>query len=126
MIKYLEKRYATQAGEINYCFLNKKEIKKLNKEFLNKSSPTDVLAFPDLDETLVTGDVALCLELVKEDAKKDKKHFYKYLAEVLLHGSLHLFGLEHDYSPASLNRVYKLHNEILDELKLNWKAFDVK
>ena len=126
MIKYLEKKYACQTGEINYCFLNKKVIKQLNREFLNKDGPTDILTFPNLDEKKITGDIAICLEIVREDAKKDKKHFAKYLAEVLLHGSLHLFGLEHDYTPTSLNNVYRLHDKILNELKLDWRAFDVK
>ena len=126
MIGFLEDRYSKSSAEINYCFLNKKEIKKLNKDFLGKNLETDVLSFPDCDSSDVRGDIGVCLEVVKVDAKKDKKEFPKYLAEILLHGSLHLFGLEHDYTPASLEKVYALHKEILLKLKLNWSAFNVE
>ena len=126
LIQYLEKKYGRPAGEINYCFLSKREIQQLNREFLGKKTPTDVLSFPDGEAKEVAGDIGVCLEIVREDAKNDKKDFGKYLAEVLLHGSLHLFGLEHDYTPKSLEEVYRLHRDILAELKLNWRAFNVK
>lgn len=128
IIEYLEKRYQKKTGEVSYCFLSEIEIKSLNKNFLGKNTSTDVLSFPDYDKLSITvsGDIGVCLDVVKRDAKKDNKKFSKYLAEVLLHGSLHLFGLEHNYTPPSLKRVHKLHREILNELKLNWRAFNIE
>ena len=127
VVKFLEKKYKQKHICINYCFVDLAEIISLNREFLKKNKPTDVLTFIDRDDMPnISGDIAICLDVVKEDALKDGKSFEGYLIENILHGALHLFGLKHTYSKKSLEEVYQLQDEILKKLKLNWKAFNVR
>ena len=127
MCAVLEKEFKDQVGEINYCFVTTDEIKQLNKDFLSKDDVTDVLSFNNFsDKKKVSGDIALCEDVIRKDADSDDIDFEPYLAEVMLHGSLHLFGLEHDYTEEDLDRVYSIHAELLNEMDLDYRVFNVK
>ncbi len=106
-------------GEINLLFTTPKNIRKLNKKFLQKDQPTDVLTFPSNIENEVSGDIAICLEEVYRNELPLNKGGAFLFYETILHGFLHLLGLEHDYSRESLERVYQLQDEILKKIRLN-------
>ncbi len=74
---------------ISLAFVNKAEIKKLNKKFRNKNKPTDVLSF-SFNEKKYLGEIVICPEIV--DEKKEK------IIEVFIHGILHLCGYDHEGS----------------------------
>ncbi len=73
--------------KISLAFVNKAEIKKLNKKFRNKNRETDVLSF-ELDNGYL-GEVVICPEVVKTEKEQIK---------VFIHGILHLLGYEHEKS----------------------------
>lgn len=96
-----------QTGKISLAFVNKSEIQKLNKKYRKKNKPTDVLSFgnPTSYKIQVTssesgylGEVVICPEVVKENAKKHKSDFQEELLKVFIHGVLHLLGYEHEKS----------------------------
>ena len=79
-------------GEIVFVFctdefLLAKNIKHLNHDFL-----TDVITFDYCDDNLITGDVLISVERVKENAKIFKVKFLNELQRVMVHGLLHLLG----------------------------------
>ena len=125
MVTKLETHYGKKAGEVNYCLMAPESIRDLNRKFFRKDGETDVLAFPDEENGLVSGDVGLSIDTIRRDAREERRDFPDYFAEILLHGTLHLFGLIHDYTPASLKEVHTLHHRLLGELSLDWRAFDV-
>lgn len=77
--------------DISIVFLGKQKIKKINKIYLKKNQPTDVLVFK-LEKNWA--EIVLCPEVIKKNAKKYKTSFQKELLNCLLHGIFHLFGFE--------------------------------
>jgi probable rRNA maturation factor len=78
--------------ELSFSFINKSEIKKLNKKYRGKNEATDILSFP-LEKT--AGEILICKEMTKEKAPKFEKTFNEYLLFLVIHGLLHLKGLKH-------------------------------
>ena len=85
---------------INVSIVSTSEIKKLNKKYRGKNSPTDVLSF-NLDQKLPNGDfligeVVVCESTAKKQAKEYGNTYPKEVAELVEHGVLHLLGEHHE------------------------------
>ena len=81
-----------QVGEINYIFCNDSYLNKINQEFLNHDTFTDIISF---DYTLgkeVGGDIFISIERVLENAEKFNEVFETELHRVMIHGILHFMG----------------------------------
>jgi probable rRNA maturation factor len=78
---------------IGIALVNRKEIQSLNKQYRKKNNPTDVLSFGSIHDALPQ--IVICPKEVEKNARKDKISFKKELASVLIHGILHLSGLDH-------------------------------
>jgi len=87
---------------ISVAFISEKEIKAYNKTYRGVDRVTDVLsfsfednkdAFPEMEK--VMGEILLCYPQAKKQAKEAKHSARKELIFLLIHGSLHLFGHEH-------------------------------
>ncbi|HOW12764.1 MAG TPA: rRNA maturation RNase YbeY [Candidatus Pacearchaeota archaeon] len=79
------------------AFLSKDDIKKLNKKFRNKNKPTDILSFK-IEEGDYLGEIIICPEIVKENAKIYKESFKNEMKNIFIHGVLHLLDYEHEKS----------------------------
>jgi len=81
-----------QVGEINYIFCDDSYLNKINQEFLNHDTFTDIISF---DYTLgkeVGGDIFISIERVLENAEKFNEVFETELHRVMIHGILHFMG----------------------------------
>ena len=81
-----------QVGEINYIFCDDSYLNKINQEFLNHDTFTDIISF---DYTLgkeVGGDIFISIERVLENAEKFNEVFENELYRVMIHGILHFMG----------------------------------
>ena len=81
-----------QVGEINYIFCDDVYLHKINQEFLNHDTFTDIISF---DYTLgkeVGGDIFISIERVLENAEKFNEVFENELHRVMIHGILHFMG----------------------------------
>jgi len=87
---------------LSLAFVDKEEIKKLNKKFRKKNKPTDVLSFL-LNEKECFGEIIICPEVVKENALKYGIEFRKEMLKVFVHGILHLCGYDHEKSKKEEN-----------------------
>jgi len=87
--------------------INKKESKNLNNEYFDKNYSTDVITLPifknykvlmnsKFKENVVLGDIFICKEVLKINAKKYEKSLIEELQLVLVHGLLHLLGFSHN------------------------------
>lgn len=85
----------TQA--LSLAFVSKAEIKKLNKKFRKKNKPTDVLSFNLVDGGYL-GEIVICPEVVKENAKKYNVTLKQEMIKMFVHGILHLCGYDHEKS----------------------------
>jgi probable rRNA maturation factor len=79
---------------LSYIFCNDLYLIKINKEYLDHSTLTDIITF-DLSEkksSALEGDIYISIERVKENAKLFKVPFGTELRRVMIHGLLHLMG----------------------------------
>lgn len=105
---------------INLRLLNDKEMKKLNKQFRQKDKTTNVLSFPNDDisvkQTKNIGDIAISVEYVKAEAKKEGKTFDDHIIHMLAHGVYHILGYDHENNE---NAVIMENKEIQTLKKIN-------
>ena len=96
------------------AFVSSLEIKKLNKKFLNKDRPTDILSFSPVEDNSL-GELALCVEKIKKQAQKHQLSFEEEMAYLLLHGLLHLLGYQHEKGGRSAKTMYQIQDEIFGQ-----------
>ncbi|MGY6649271.1 rRNA maturation RNase YbeY [Wenyingzhuangia sp. IMCC45574] len=81
-----------EEGDINYIFCDDEYLHKLNVEFLNHDTLTDIISFDYTMGKLVSGDIFISVERVKENAKDLGINFNDELSRVIIHGILHYCG----------------------------------
>lgn len=81
-----------KVGEINYVFCNDNYLHKLNVEFLNHDTLTDIISFDYSVGKELHGDIFISIERVVENAKDFKVKFNQELQRVIIHGILHYCG----------------------------------
>ncbi len=93
----------TTAVNISLRFVDEEESQRLNREFRDKDSATNVLSFPaelpdsiaqQMDE-IPLGDIAICPAIVEKEALAQGKELQSHWAHLLIHGILHLLGYDH-------------------------------
>jgi probable rRNA maturation factor len=92
-------RYKLKKPEITLAFVTNKVIRELNKKYLDKDSPTDVLSFPlgekGADGKLYFGDIIISMPTAYKQSRSKKHSFERELEVLTIHGFLHLLGYEH-------------------------------
>jgi rRNA maturation RNase YbeY len=88
------KKEQKMTGNINFIFCNDSYLLKINKQFLNKDTLTDVIAFDYCENNIVSGDIYISYERVTENAKNFKSSAEKEVHRIIIHGVLHLTGYQ--------------------------------
>lgn len=86
------------------AFVSDRRIQDLNRRFRNVDKPTDVLSFP-ADEGTNLGDIAISVETAAAQAKENGLAFDTEIAQLILHGLLHLSGYNHETDNGEMNRL---------------------
>jgi len=86
------------------AFVSDENIRKLNKQFRNVDKPTDVLSFPAEEENNL-GDIAISVETAAAQAKENGLTLDEEIAQLILHGLLHLSGYDHETDNGEMNRL---------------------
>jgi probable rRNA maturation factor len=86
------------------AFVSDRRIRDLNQRFRNVHKPTDVLSFPAEEETNL-GDIAISVETAAAQAKENGLSFETEIAQLILHGLLHLCGYDHETDNGEMNRL---------------------
>jgi len=90
--------------EIGVSVVSPAESRRLNARFRGRDKPTNVLSFPvaDLpssaagDEPRPLGDLVICPQVLRSEAREQKKSLRAHWAHLVVHGSLHLIGYDHE------------------------------
>lgn len=106
---------APNAGEITVCILSIDESARLNETYRQKTGPTNVLSFSYDESDFFTGDLAVCADLVKQEALEQNKAITAHWAHLMIHGVLHLMGHDH-IDPNEADTMESLERTILAEL----------
>ena len=93
-------------GEINYIFCDDEYLHKLNVEFLQHDTLTDIISFDNTLGNLISGDIYISIERVTDNAKYFNVSFLDELHRVMIHGILHYMG----YKDKSEEEKLKMRN----------------
>ena len=88
---------------VSIVLSNNKQIQKLNYKWKGKNKPTNVLSFPNEENSAnnkksscYLGDIILAYETLKKEAYQSKILFSSHMSHLLVHGILHLKGYTHE------------------------------
>ena len=88
------------------AFVSDKTIRQFNQQFRGIDKATDVLSFPagDTDESNL-GDIAISVDTAAAQAKENGLKFEEEVAQLILHGLLHLCGYDHETDDGEMNKL---------------------
>ena len=94
-------------GEGTFCCLitNDKQLRTLNRNFLQHDYPTDVLSFPSQQPSGDLGEIAISIEQAAAQAQKYGHELLDELRILILHGVLHLSGMDHEKDRGAMARA---------------------
>ncbi|MBC5805749.1 MAG: rRNA maturation RNase YbeY [Candidatus Eremiobacter antarcticus] len=106
------------AGEIGVAIIDDDEMRLLNRRYLNKDAPTDVLSFP-LDGHACAGepfgDIAISYDTARRQAQAYGATLAREIDRLLVHGVLHLCGYSHD-RPREAARMHGIAKRVMRKL----------
>jgi probable rRNA maturation factor len=83
-------------AEIAVRIVGAEEGQSLNRQYRGKDYPTNVLTFDYSTQPLVAADLVLCAPVVEREAKEQGKSLEAHYAHLLVHGTLHAQGYDHE------------------------------
>ena len=86
------------------AFVSDKRILALNRQFRGVDKATDVLSFP-AEEKVNLGDIAVSVDTATAQAKENGLTLEGEIAQLILHGLLHLCGYDHETDSGEMNRL---------------------
>lgn len=98
-------------SSVRIAFVSDRSIQKLNRQFRGISKPTDVLSFPSGPDEFSSesdsdlGDIAISVERAAVQADENGMDFEQEIAQLILHGLLHLCGYDHETDQGEMNRL---------------------
>ena len=99
-------RHALESdAEITVRIVGLEEGQALNRDYRQKDDATNVLTFDYSQAPLVTADLVLCAPVVAKEAKENKKTLRDHYAHLLVHGTLHAQGYDHETSAADADAM---------------------
>ena len=100
-------------GELTVRIVDVEEGQRLNREFRGKDYATNVLTFDYAQEPMVMADLVLCAPVVAREAKEQRKTLAAHYAHLLVHGTLHAQGWDHEAGEADAEEMEAREIEIL-------------
>lgn len=86
----------TRPAEIAVRIVGAEEGRSLNKQYRGKDYPTNVLTFDYAQQPVVAADLVLCAPVVEREAREQGKTLEEHYAHLLVHGTLHAQGYDHE------------------------------
>ena len=113
-------------AEVSVTLTDNAYIKKLNKEYRNKNSATDVLSFPLYDfysedtdfteEPVTLGDIVISIERAKKQAEEIGNSLIREIAFLTIHSTLHLLGYDHERGEEDEEAQCRAQKEIIETI----------
>lgn len=100
-------------GEITVRIVDEEEGRQLNDEFRGKGYATNVLTFDYAQEPVVSADLILCAPVVAREAREMRVPLADHYAHLLVHGTLHAQGWDHETSDEDAEEMEARETEIL-------------
>ena len=111
-IRSVAASYGKRVGDVGYMFVNDEKILEVNRQYLGHDYYTDIITF-DYDEgDILNGDLVNSLDTVRSNAEKFHKSYEEELYRVIIHGVLHLCGIN-DKGPGEREQMEAAENRAL-------------
>ena len=107
-----------KARSLTVALSDDKRVQALNKRDRRKDKPTNVLSYPSGEKAFL-GDIVLARQTVWREAREQKKTPADHVAHLVVHGTLHLLGYDHETSDADAGRMEALERRILKRLGIS-------
>ncbi|MBI4987075.1 MAG: rRNA maturation RNase YbeY [Rhodocyclales bacterium] len=105
-----------RSAQVTVRFVDAAESRSLNAAYRGKDYATNVLSFPYALEPVVSGDLAVCLPVVLQEAAAQGKTTAAHFAHMIVHGMLHLQGYDHETGAEDAVRMEAKERAILGRL----------
>jgi probable rRNA maturation factor len=107
-------------GEISILIVDNPQIEALNRKYLNRNGPTNVIAFPMREGPFshltpqLLGDVVISIDTAAKEAQNGGISVQHRFNQLLVHGILHLFGYDHETSAREARIMENKSRELLE------------
>jgi len=111
-IRRVAATYGKKVGEVGYLFCDDEKILEVNREYLQHDYYTDIITFDYCEGDVLNGDLVISLDTVRTNAEQFGKRYDEELHRVVIHGILHLCGLN-DKGPGERELMEAAENKAL-------------
>ena len=111
-IARVAEKHGKRIGNVNYIFCTDDEILDVNRQYLRHDYYTDIITFDYCAHGILSGDIYISLDTVASNAEELQKDPVEELHRVLIHGILHLVGIN-DKGPGELEIMEHAEDEAL-------------
>lgn len=113
-LKRVAASHRKKIDTLNYVFVSDRTLLKINRQFLNHDTFTDIITFPGEPSARgITGEIYISIDRVRENARQYKQSAKSELARVMAHGLLHLCGFK-DKSVSDARTMRSQEEKALD------------
>jgi probable rRNA maturation factor len=113
---------ALPRAEVSILLLDDADIATMNEQHLKRIGPTDVISFPMHDgafpcvQPQLLGDIAISVQTAQKQADRRGMTLHEEMADLFIHGMLHLLGYDHETSAAASRRMRAKQRKILEQV----------
>ena len=115
-IKKVAELHGKKVGDLSYLFCSDDHILEVNKEYLQHDYYTDIITFDYTEGDVISGDMVISVDTIATNAKKFNTSFESEFFRVVIHGVLHLCGIN-DKGPGEREIMEKHEDEALEVAK---------
>jgi probable rRNA maturation factor len=105
-------------AEITVRIVDSDEGQALNRDYRHKDYATNVLTFDYTQAPVVTADLVLCAPVIAKEARENRKTLQNHYAHLLVHGTLHAQGWDHETSEVDAQAMEEREIAILAGLRI--------
>jgi len=112
-----------QKWEISILLVDDLQITEINRTYLHRNGPTDVISFSQIEGAFsplnnrLLGDVVISLETAQRQAEEENTSLQDEIAFLLIHGILHLLGYDHEGSAKRAREMKAREKELMSSVK---------
>lgn len=117
-IKKIANSYNKKIGDVGYLFCNDEKILEINRQYLDHDFYTDIISFDYSEGDIISGDIFISLDTVRTNSQKYNTDFQEELHRVIIHGVLHLCGLDDKLEEDAIS-MREAENSALKQLYSN-------
>lgn len=114
-IKRVAALHGKTVGDIAYIFCSDEKILDVNRMYLQHDYYTDIITFDYSEDNMISGDLFISLDTIRTNAEKFAVTYDSELYRVIIHGVLHLCGID-DKAPGARAVMERYENEALQLL----------